>query len=94
MAGVIKLIVAGGLALLDWQRALDWTARPLLLACALAVIAYTAQALHLGWIATIGGVGQIYHYRRTDEPVLYWLLVGLYLVMAVPTAVYLARELI
>lgn len=91
---VITLIVTGGSAFLGWQPVFDWTARPMLLACALAVIAYTAQALRLGWIATIGGVGQIYHYRRADEPVLYWLLVALYLSMAIPTAIYLARELI
>lgn len=92
--GVITLIVAGGSAVLDWQQVLDWTARPLLLASALAVIAYTAQALKLGWIATIGGAGQVYHYRRADEPVLYWLLVVLYLAMALPSAIYLAGEMI
>lgn len=92
--GVITLIVAGGSAVLDWQRVFDWAARPLLLACALTVIAYTVQALRLGWIASVGSVGQIYHYRKADEPVLFWLLVVLYLLMAFPTAIYLVGQMI
>lgn len=87
-------IIAGGAAVLNWPSGFDGTARPLLLACALTVIAYTVQALRLGWVATIGHVGQIYHYRKSDDAVLYWLVVVLYLAMAVPSAFYLVGELI
>lgn len=88
------LVIAGGAAALDGQAVFNWIARPLLLTCALAVIAYTVQALRLGWIATVGAVGQIYHYRRSDEPVLFWLLAVLYLGLAIPSAAYLVSMMI
>ena len=88
-------LLVGALAMaFDEQPVMQWAVRSLLLACALAAIAYTVQALRLGWIAAIGGGGQVYHYRRADEPVLYWLLVVLYLALTVPTAWYLASEMV
>ena len=90
----VSTLFVGALAMVfDEQPVMQWAVKSLLLASALAAIAYTVQALRLGWIATIGGAGQVYHYRRADEPVLYWLLVVLYLTLSVPTAGYLAAEM-
>ncbi|MGE5180974.1 MAG: hypothetical protein ACM31C_02885 [Acidobacteriota bacterium] len=96
LAGLaIATLFVGVLAMaFDGQPVMRWAVRSLLLACALAAIAYTVQALRLGWIATIGGAGQVYHYRRADEPVLYWVLVVLYLALSLPTAWYLAGEMV
>lgn len=92
---VVSTLFVGALAMaFDGQPVMQWAVKLLLLACALAAIAYTVQALRLGWIATIGGAGQVYHYRRADEPVLYWLLVVFYLALSVPTAWYLAGEVV
>jgi hypothetical protein len=91
----VTTLFVGALAMaFDGQPVILWAVQLLLLACALAAIAYTVQALRLGWIATIGGAGQVYHYRRADEPVLYWLLVVLYLALSVPTAGYLAGTIV
>lgn len=81
--------IVGVAALADWDGALDRFAKPLLLACAVAVALYTIRAVRLGWIATIGPYGQIWHYRRRGEPILFWLLVALYLGLAVPTGGYM-----
>lgn len=87
--GVVLLAVVFGL-----DGVMDRVAIPLLLACSLMVIVYTAFALASGWIATIGHVGQIYHYRRDKEPILFWLLVVLYLGLAGPTAGYMVSLLL
>jgi hypothetical protein len=96
LAGLaVATLFVGALAMaFDGQPVILWAVKLLLLACALAAIAYTVQALRLGWIATIGGGGQVYHYRRAEEPILYWLLVVLYLALAVPTAGYLAATIV
>ena len=91
----VSTLFVGALAMaFDGQPAVTWAVKLQLLACALAAIAYTVQALRLGWIATVGGAGQVYHYRRADEPVLYWLLVVLYLALSIPTAWYLAATIV
>lgn len=58
------------------------------LGCLLLVIGYTLIALRIGWIATVGHVGQIHHYQRSRQPIAYWLLSVLYLVVCVPALVY------
>ena len=88
--GIVAFAVTAAALMLDWPRVFDWVARPQLLASMLAVVAYTVQALRLGWIATVGGGEKILHYRRADEPALFWLLVVFYLVLAIPAACLLA----
>lgn len=90
IASVATMAIVGVAAIFGLDALMDFTAKPLLLACALLVIAYTAFALKDGWIATVGHVGQIFHYQRDKEPVLFWLLVVLYLGLAGPTAWYMA----
>ncbi|MBY6203812.1 hypothetical protein [Halomonas denitrificans] len=87
--GLLGIAAAFGL-----DAVLDWTASPLLILCALALIVYTAFALHSGWIATVGYRGQIDHFERSREPVIYWMLVLLYLGLAGPTAAYLFAGLL
>ena len=94
LVGFTTLGLVGVAAVFGLDRVMDLTAAPLLLACALMGIVYTAFALELGWIATIGHVGQIYHYQREKQPVLYWLLVVLYLGLAGPTAWYMVSLLL
>ena len=56
--------------------------------CLLLRIAYTLMAIRIGWIATVGHIGQIYHYERQKQPGLFWFLAGLYLVVSIPSAGY------
>jgi hypothetical protein len=90
LAAFTTLLVAGGSAVFGWESALAWTVRPLLLACMVMVIVYSAFAIHLGWIATVGPVGQVYHVERSREPILFWFLALMYLGLAGPTAWYMA----
>lgn len=85
--------VVGVAAVLGLDGVMDLAAAPLLLACASMVIVYTAWCLYLGWIATIGPVGQVYHYQREKDPVLFWMLVALYLGLAGPTSWYMVTVL-
>lgn len=94
IVGLTALVALGGSALLGWDRVLDFTAKPLLMTSAATVVAYTAVAIRLGWIATVGYVGQVFHYERAREPILFWMLVVLYLGMAIPTACYMAVLLV
>lgn len=73
-----------------FEALFDRAAKPLLLICAVLLIVYTAVAVYLGWIATIGHLGKVYHYERKKEAVLFWMLVILYLGFAGPTAWYMA----
>ena len=59
------------------------------LGCSVLVVVYTAFAMHLSWIATIGHVGQIDHVERKKAPSWFWMLAVCYLGLAVPTACYL-----
>ena len=90
----VTLGVAGVTLLLDVQGPLDWLFVPLALACFLSLLAYTFIAIRLGWIASIGHLGRVHHYERRKSPVAFWLLVMLYLIVAIPAAAYLAGEVI
>ncbi len=87
------LAIVGIAALFGLDAFMKRMVEPLLLASALTVIVYTAFALQLGWIATVGHVGQIHHFQRDKEPIVFWLLAVLYLGLAGPTAWYMATRL-
>jgi hypothetical protein len=89
IAAFTTLAVVGVAALFDLDTVLGWTAVPLLLICSLLVIAYTAVAIHHGWIATVGHRGQIDHYERSTEPVSFWVLTVFYLGATGPAASYM-----
>lgn len=88
----MALLVCGAAIGLNWTGEWAWVARPLLLANALVVLAYTGFALRQGWIATISSRGQVQHFQRRKQPVIYWLLVTFYLALALPTAIYLGDQ--
>lgn len=88
----LTLGVAGVTMLLDVQGSLDGLFLPLTLACFLSLLAYTLFAIRLGWIASIGHLGQVHYYERYKSPVAFWLLVTLYLLVAIPAVVYLVGK--
>ncbi len=90
---IAGLVIFGITAALELDVVLAWTARPLILACMLLGIAYTGVAIRLGWIATMDHVGRVHHFERVAEPFWFWKLVGMYLVMAVPTAWYMIASI-
>ncbi|MEM7279600.1 MAG: hypothetical protein AAF385_15920 [Pseudomonadota bacterium] len=54
----------------------------------LLLIVYSLMAIRIGWIATVGHIGQIYHYERRKQPGFFWFLTGLYLTVSVPAVCY------
>jgi hypothetical protein len=94
IAAFTTLGVVGVAAVFGLDELMERTALPLGILCSLLVIVYTAWSLNLGWIATIGHVGQVHHFQRAKEPILFWLLVVLYLVLAVPTATYMISSVV
>ena len=93
IVALATLAIVGIAAIFGLDAFMNRIVEPLLLACALTVIVYTAFALHLGWIATVGHVGQIHHFQRDKEPIMFWLLALLYLGLSGPTAWYMATRL-
>lgn len=91
---IATLLICGTAAAFDLDAVLAWTAKPLVLLCMLAVIAYTAVAIHLGWIAVIGHLGRVEHYERARQPVMFWTLALVYLGVCGSTAGYMATLLL
>lgn len=79
---------------LELHDLLDLLLLPLLLGCGLLGILYTAWAVRLGSIATVDRLGRVYHYSRKKEPVLFYLLVVLYLGVLLPATLYCAHRLV
>lgn len=84
---IVGLCVAFGL-----DELLDGIAIPLLLICMLFVIVYTGFAIAQGRIAIVGHVGQIYHFERASEPIVFWWLALAYLGTCGASAAYLAAR--
>lgn len=89
LAAFTTLGVVGLSAVFGLGSVLQYTALPLGMLCSALLIAYTVWGLRLGWIATVGHVGQIYHYQRAQEPILFWFLVVFYLVPSVLATAYM-----
>jgi len=94
IAAFTTLALIGVATVLGLDSVMDRAAKPLVLACAVLVIAYTGWTLYLGRIATIGHLGQVYHYGRDTQPVWFWLLALLYLGLAGPTAWYVLMQMV
>ncbi len=67
---------------------------PLVLACMLLLLGYTLFAIRLGWITTVGHVGQLHHFERKKSPVSYWFLAALYLTVSLLAGWYLLMRLV
>jgi len=89
MAAFATLCVVGVSALVGWQQPLSIAVKPLAFVCAILVVAYTVFALRLGSIGLVSQRGQVYRYSRRKEPVLFFLVVLLYLALSLPTALYM-----
>lgn len=89
-----SLCFVGVTSVMGWDNQLSFFAKPILLLCALLVVAYTLFALRLGSISSVGNYGQVHHYKKNKEPFFFFLLVIFYLVLSVPTALYMGYLMI
>ncbi len=83
------LCLVGISTFFEWDELLSTVATPLTLLCALLVAAYTLWALKLGEISCVGHCGEILHYERKKEPISFYFLAVLYLVISVPVSLYM-----
>jgi hypothetical protein len=86
---MVTLCSVGLAAILGWSDILDLIAKPLILVCAGMVIAYTYCAHRIGTISSIDRSGKVFHYSKKSEPVFFYFLSVFYLLLAVPTALYM-----
>ncbi|MCB0332741.1 MAG: hypothetical protein KDD55_04530 [Bdellovibrionales bacterium] len=88
------LCFVGLTAFFKWEESLAMFVKPLILACSVLVMAYTLWAVRLGVVSTIGQRGQVYYYSRKKEPILFFLLVITYLVLATANFLYVSSLLL
>lgn len=94
VCSAITLVCGGVAALLDLETVVDWLLIPLAFACLVLLMAYTVMAIRIGWIGSIGHLGQVFHVERRASPVGFWLLATFYLVLTAPAAWYLAKRML
>jgi len=78
----VSLLTTGAAAILSLDSLMAWIAVPILLGASALLVMYTAFAIRLGWIASVGHAGQVYHCERAQQPICYWLLAVIYLTVS------------
>ena len=91
---LLSLSILGVSALMEWRDLASLLTEPLIFGCSLLLVAYTLWSLRLGWISSHGSFGQTYVCVRKKEPILFYFLVSLYLLLAVPIALLMAYLMI
>lgn len=94
ISSMVTLCSVGLAAILGWSDIPDLIAKPLILVCAGMVIAYTFFAHRIGTISSIDRSGKVSHYSRKSEPLFFYFLFIFYLLLAVPTALYMVLLLV
>ena len=63
---------------------------PMVLGCMLLASIYTVFAIGHGWIGIVDHLGRIHHFEKGIEPIRFLIVAGVYLALALPTAIYMS----
>ena len=88
VCAIVNLCLVGLSVIIDFEFLSSLAIYWLPPICFMLLIGYTVMAIRLGWVATVGHLGQIFHFQRAKQPVPFWFLVGIYLTFSIPATSY------
>ena len=90
----VLFTVVGIMVLTDDVGNLSRLLQPMTFVLGLICSAWTAMGWKLGCLSMVGNMGQVHHYFRKEEPIGFYIVLGLYIFICLGLLAYPASQLL